>query len=62
MNELQKQRLYEITEELDHGRFSLTKWECDFLENILKRLDNNDYLSPKQIETLENIARKYLRQ
>lgn len=48
-----------MADDLDNMRGSVTDWEADFLESILKRLDDGDWLSDPQFDCLERMHRKY---
>ena len=37
---------------------NLSAWEADFLDSIESRLDEKQYLTPRQVETLDNIWEK----
>lgn len=44
--------------ETDKRASMLTAWECDFLQSLRERLESKRELTPKQIETLDNIWNK----
>lgn len=44
--------------ETDRRSALLSSWECDFLGSIRGQLDGKRTLTPRQIETLDNIWNK----
>lgn len=47
-----------MCEEIDQGPHEVTKWEADFLDDLLERQPTR--LSVKQMEVIERMAAKYL--
>lgn len=47
----------ERIEALDEGDFEVTKWESDFLANLLE--DRPPFLSDRRVEVLERMCEKY---
>lgn len=48
-----------IIEELEKISHKLTDWEVKFVDSIEHQIDDHKRLSPKQLETINNIWEKY---
>lgn len=46
---------YDLIEDCENRESKLTEWEADFIQSIKERLDSGKFLTPKQIEILDNI-------
>lgn len=48
----------DLYNEMSHGRID-DEWAEEFIENVYNRLQNNQSLTDKQIEKLEQLHEKY---
>ena len=51
--ETEFQYYYDLLEEIDKGNIEVTKWEADFIENLLSRRPKE--LAPKQIFVIDQM-------
>lgn len=51
-------RLRGMADELQKVERGLTDWECGFVDDMDRRLEREDYVSPKQEEKLQQIWTK----
>jgi hypothetical protein len=46
---------YQLLDDCEARESQLTDWERNFIDSLRNRLDKEDSLTPKQIETLDTI-------
>jgi len=52
------QYYYNLLEEIDNNNIEVTKWEADFIDNLLFNRPTN--LTPKQIFIIDQMKERYL--
>lgn len=55
------QEVYDFLEALDNaaGVVEVTDWEADFIESVMSQIEENDFVSPKQLKIVQNLVTKY---
>lgn len=55
------QEVYDFLEALDNaaGVVEVTDWEADFIESVMSQIEENDFVSPKQLKIIQNLVTKY---
>ena len=56
-----KEEYQQLIDDCTARESQLTEWEANFLESVDTQLDERGSLSPKQVDTLENIWEKVTR-
>jgi hypothetical protein len=47
-----------LIEDCENRSDRLTDWEADFVDSLRRRLEDGNNLTPRQLETLENLWEK----